>query len=207
MATLVSAENRRERMQRRYDARRRLLEEWFTPTRWQRVFPILATPNTDPDGVSLRELEYVTGEYACVYGVRYYIETPDGAARRFFDVHSAYLGYQGVNRKKFIEAFARSNREMHDGGRFEFGYGDDRCVTSVGQLNFMRFVLENEVLAWFRLHLIEVRARKVEYELRRRTVGDADGRRTRVYRRMVRRHQKHAASVGVRELRLETTTV
>jgi len=133
------------------------------------------------DEISLRVLEFLTDpafvEECEREGVSlsYYIESTDAETgethRRLFNLPEQLAATQSVvmcagavytrhsrrhqryaRRKKFMEPFARQNHDLPNGGRFEFGYDQRRVETNVAQLQFMRFVVENNVLEWVRRH-------------------------------------------------------
>lgn len=156
---------RRERQVRRFEQTKRDLQAWFTPERWDQVYPILTL--TDKDGISCRLLEYLVTHYARGDGnerVRYYLKDPNERVV-MFDLYTAMHNQQRANHKKNLEAFARSNTDLPNNGRFMFGYEDRQVETNVAQLQFYRFLLSNQVLKWLRLHVHEVRAAKSQFEL------------------------------------------
>jgi len=122
------------------------------------VYPILSSQ----DEISLRVLEFLT-DPAFVdeceregVSLSYYIESTDAETgethRRLFNLPEQLAATQYARRKKFMEPFARQNHDLPNGGRFEFGYDQRRVETNVAQLQFMRFVVENNVLEWVRRH-------------------------------------------------------
>jgi len=136
------------------------LTQWFTENRWQKVSSILL----GQDDISLRVLEYLTDPAFVAECQRldiplsYYIETVDASTgithRRLFNIHEQLTANQYVRRKKFMEPFARHNADLPNGGRFAFGYDTQKAVveTNVAQLQFMRFLVENNVIDWVRRH-------------------------------------------------------
>lgn len=46
----------------------------------------------------------------------------------------AHAAIQDGRSKKFMDAFSRRNRDLENGGRFEFGYDEARVETNVAQL-------------------------------------------------------------------------
>lgn len=135
------------------DSYRQALQQWFTERRWASVYPILT--NSDVDSISLRVLECLT-EPAFVdecsragVPLSYYVESRDGSQRRLFNLPAELHAYQTARRKKHMEPFVRQNRDLANGGRFEFGYDEKRVETNVAQLQFFRFLMENNVLDWY----------------------------------------------------------
>ena len=152
----------------RYTKTRAVLEAWFTERRWAHVYPIISAPNRQ--GVSLRTLEFLVTHYSRNdrNSVVYEIREPGGGSRRF-NLYVALQTHQMARRKKNIEPFARANPALPDNGHFRFGHGEDVCRTNVAQLQFMRFILENQVLAWLGDHLDEVKEAKRVYEREHRS--------------------------------------
>lgn len=146
-------ENKIEQQRVRNASYKESLRKWFTEKRWLKVWPILA--NEDPDNISLRVLEFLTDakfvEACRSAGVpmSYYVENADGSGRRLFDLPSQLQANQSVRSKKFMDAFARQNKDLENGGRFEFGYDETTVETNVAQLQFLRFLVENHVLGEF----------------------------------------------------------
>lgn len=200
----------RESQARRYERSVAELRHWFTPARWDKVYPILQRSRAHP--ISLRLLEFLVGVYArndnCP--VRYYVRTPDGRCR-LLNLYTALQNMQLTLRKKYLEPFARTARALPEGGLFSFGYGEKVVKrTNVAQLQFMRFLLENSVLEWLGDgdNCAKVMAAKRAHEAtaalsiddvlktpspkRRRPDGDKSEK-----RRMVRYQDRRAASIDL----------
>jgi hypothetical protein len=170
----------------KYESSREALRQWFNERRWAKVYPILSSS----DEISLRVLEYLTDPVFVAeceqLGVplSYYIETKDSKTgqthQRLFNLPEQLAATQYVvvcarvraahqrshrrysMRKKFMEPFARQNHDLPNNGRFKFGYDEKQVETNVAQLQFMRFVVENNVLDWLRTHknsIFEARSR------------------------------------------------
>lgn len=152
----------------KYESSREALRQWFNERRWAKVYPILSSS----DEISLRVLEYLTDPVFVAECERlgvplaYYIETKDSKTgevyRRLFNLPEQLANAQSSRRKKFMEPFARQNHDLPDNGRFKFGFDDRLVETNVAQLQFMQFVVENNVLDWLRTHkdaILEARSR------------------------------------------------
>jgi hypothetical protein len=134
------------------------LKQWFNKRRWLKVYPIL----TSQDEISLRVLEFLSDpafiaecerlEIPLSYQIEYTDTTTGETHRRLFNLPEQLAATQYARRKKFMEPFARFNRDLPNGGRFEFGFAESRVETNVAQLQFMRFIIENNVLDWVRTH-------------------------------------------------------
>jgi hypothetical protein len=170
----MSASAAKQQQQRiRNESYRESLQAWFAANkaRWRKVYPILS--GTDQDAISLRVLEAL-GDPTFLEALRdagvplsYYVESRDGTQRRLFNLPVQLQASQKFRRKKFMEAFARQNAALgENGGRFQFSGGgvEQEAVveTNVAQLQYMRFLLENNVLDWVRKHkdaIFEVKRR------------------------------------------------
>jgi hypothetical protein len=148
----MSSSRRREQQAFHYESQSAALRGWFTNRRWAKVLPILK--GHDEDAISLRLLELLTDarflEECRRRGVplEYVIEDVRTHNYRIFDLAIEIDSAQASYRKKFMEPFARQNHNLPDGGRFVFG----GVETNVAQLQFMRFLLENSILEWVRMH-------------------------------------------------------
>lgn len=171
------------------DSYREALTQWFSERRWSRVYPILS--NQDQDAISLRVLEFLTDpdfvEQCKQAGVplSYYIDSPT-SGRRLFNLPANLAAMQTIRRKKFCEPFARHNKDLDNGGRFEFGYENQKVETNVAQLQFMRFLVENNVLDWCRKHkdfILQTKSRFEHERMQQRRRGDERPRKLR--RRML----------------------
>lgn len=94
-----------------------------------------------------------------------------------------------ARRKKFMEPFARQNRDLPNGGRFEFGFDERRVETNVAQLQFMRFVVENNILDWVRRHhdeILTVKSSLVDQTTTAETTSEPTGKRRRTTSGVVR---------------------
>lgn len=165
---------------------REALRQWFSEGRWKKVYPILTSQ--DDDDISLRVLEFLT-DPAFVEECRlaqvplsYYIVSADGKQQRLFNLPVQMMEHQAVRRKKYMEPFARQNHDLENGGRFEFGFEDHKVETNVAQLQFLKFLIENNVLEWVRKHkatIFDIKGRcdrqKTAAKKRRRRASSEEG--------------------------------
>lgn len=157
---------------------RQMLEQWFAKgTRWERAYDLITGAR---EGISLRLLEYVTNQYIRDHVVEYDVANPDGSARRF-NLRSALEGGHCAMRKKNIEPFARANSRAAEMARFAFGHGERVVYTTIGQLNFMRFIIENCVDKWIAAHLATILASKCK-QARQKKTAPVDTKRRRMRR-------------------------
>lgn len=163
------------RQQKKNDASADALRQWFTERRWLKVFPVLN--NSDVDAISLRVLEFLTEpEFVeeCQHEglqLTYYVEAQDGS-RRLFNLPAELAAYQAVRHKKHMEAFVRTNKDLANGGKFNFGYDEAVAETNVAQMQFCKFLVENNVLDWVRRHKDAVFSIKSRCESKRKNNND-----------------------------------
>lgn len=85
--------------------------------------------------LSIRVLDWFVTNYAKKYNIIYML--PHG---HHFHVHLSYKSQLKGYKKKLFDPFCRKKR-------IPFYYGDNKCiVTTIGQLNFFRWAIENNIL-------------------------------------------------------------
>lgn len=127
----------------RYETQKRGVVEFFSdPKKWDVVYEYIR--KDVPHRFSRRFWDYLVTEYARAHNCQYRLRKSNGSVVLFNIYHSAQTLLLGVH-KKGVDAFNRKNKLLKDGGRFEFGHGRKRVVTSVGQLNFFRWLIQNRV--------------------------------------------------------------
>ena len=95
-------------------------------------------------GISLRVIDWFVTHYAKMYNVSYWNGT------RKFNLYVEYRGQLKAYTKLFFDPFRR-----HD--RITFVLDDARTVeTTVGQLNFFRWGLQNGVIDYIKTNLINI---------------------------------------------------
>ena len=98
--------------------------------------------------ISLRALDWFVTNYAKHYNIMYSIKKR--ANTRQFSVFNNYKSQLKNHSKKLFDPFCRR-------GRIFFEYAPDEGIeTTVGQLNFFRWAIENKVLDWVENHLEEI---------------------------------------------------
>jgi hypothetical protein len=141
-----------------------MLMQWFAQgSRWSKAYDIITNAQSGP--ISLRVFEFLTNQYLRNHEVQYMVQDPDGSSR-MFDLRATLERTHTAMRKKNSEPFARTNPRERDSCRFLFGFGDKKVMTTVGQLNFMRMVIENCLDQWLSVeeNLCHVLAAKREYQ-------------------------------------------
>jgi len=103
------------------------------PNNSERLSDIL----THKNGVSLRNLEWFVTNYAKNKQVTY--KTPSG---KQFTVHVAYKSSLDGYSKKLFDPFCRTERIDFQGFK-----------TTVGQLNFLRWVIQNNIIDYLKKEL------------------------------------------------------
>ena len=93
-------------------------------------------------GVSLRSLEHFITNYAKKTNATY--KTSDG---RIFAVHCSYKASLDGYSKKLFDPFARAHK-------FEYTLPStgEKVVTTVAQLNFIRWVIKNDIITHLKLY-------------------------------------------------------
>ena len=98
--------------------------------------------------ISLRALDWAVTNYAKQHSVVYTIKKRNHS--RNFSVYNHYKSQLKTHSKKQFDPFCRRNRIFFE---YEKNVGIE---TTVGQLNFFRWAIENKVLDWVASHLDEI---------------------------------------------------
>lgn len=93
-------------------------------------------------GISLRSLEHFITNFAKKTNATY--KTSDG---RIFAVHCSYKSSLDGYSKKLFDPFARAHK-------FEYTLPTtgEKIVTTVAQLNFIRWVIKNDIIKYLKSH-------------------------------------------------------
>ncbi len=111
-------------------------------------------------GISLRALEFLCHKLAPRKGL-----TCRGLNGEFVDVHGTYLDFLSSNGKNFFDPVRRN----YAGSRIKFTKHGRTLMTTIAQLRFFKFAIENNVVRWAqenKQHMLQLkeadtRARKV----------------------------------------------
>ena len=96
--------------------------------------------------ISLRVIDWFVTNYSREYDISYVL--PHTGRR--FNVHESYKSQLKAYSKRQFDPFCRRNR-------IHFYYREDAMMqTTVGQLNFFRWAIENNVLEYIQTHLPEI---------------------------------------------------
>lgn len=86
-----------------------------------------------------------------------------------FDVYNSYKAQLKAYNKKMFDPFCR----LHGSGKikkFRFKYGTDRSImTTTGQLNFFKWAIENNIIAYVMRHYDAIKADLKQKENRKRS--------------------------------------
>tara|TARA_R100001163_G_C5067706_1_gene207042 strand:- start:3226 stop:3915 length:690 start_codon:yes stop_codon:yes gene_type:complete len=128
---------------RREQSRLRKLHEFYLHTsNLEQLLPVLLKKSR----VSLRILDWFTTKYAPEYKVTYRIFHPHRPTKTFC-VHDSYKAQLKGYHKRYFDPFCRGSRIY-----FEY-YEGCEIETTVGQLSFFKWAIENKVLDYVETHL------------------------------------------------------
>lgn len=110
------------------------LYEFFTQNNnIDKILPIISGYSV----LSIRVLDWFVTNYAKNYNIIYQLK--DGT---YFNVHLDYKSQLKGYKKKMFDPFCRKRR-------IPFNYSENKCViTTIGQLNFFRWAIKNEVIEY-----------------------------------------------------------
>lgn len=141
---------------RKQDLLMKSLTDFFNETNVNKMLPIVNGKST----VSLRIIDWFVTNYAKKYNISYYtehlIDTQEDdkiikkLVNKQFIVYLNYKSQLKAYSKKQFDPFCRRER-------ISFFYDkENELVTTVGQLNFFRWAIENNVLEYINNHLKEI---------------------------------------------------
>ena len=113
----------------------------------ERIIPIV----TGKAQVSLRVLDWFVTNYSKKYDVNFMIKKN----REFikFNVYQDYKNKLKSYNKRFFDPFCRQNKKNLT-NKIAFKYNEDKyIVTTIGQLNFFRWAIRNNVINYVEEHL------------------------------------------------------
>ena len=104
--------------------------------------------------LSLRLLDWLVTNYAKKHNIIYTIQNSSGE-KEHFNIYLSYKNQLKAYSKKFFDPFCRRDRIIINTKNFSWlPYGEnsrddqDHIVTTVGQLNFFKWIIENKVLQY-----------------------------------------------------------
>lgn len=110
----------------------------------EKIMPII----NGKSNISLRILDWFVTNYAKKYNISYNI-TNDDVINKFI-VHISYKSQLKAYSKKLFDPFCRRERI-----RF-IDHNDNEIVTTAGQLNFFRWVIENDILSYISKNIDDI---------------------------------------------------
>ena len=103
--------------------------------------------------LSLRLLDWLVTNYAKKYNIIYPLQNSNGEIH-YFNIYLDYKNQLKAYSKKFFDPFCRQRRILINFTTFKWKeyndekYTEDCIVSTVGQLNFFRWFLENKILEY-----------------------------------------------------------
>lgn len=129
-----------------------LMKYYMKNNNLKTIIPIL---NGDSD-ISIRLIDWFVTNYSKQYFIVYTFKTIKGVEKRF-KVYSEYKLKLKAHSKKCFDPFCRYER-------INIQYDNENCIqTTLGQLNFFKWALENHILDYIRDHKQEI-----EYDMNSR---------------------------------------
>jgi|TARA_Y100000389_G_scaffold205026_1_gene262108 hypothetical protein len=126
------------------------LYKFYDDSNMKKIIPIL----NQESNVSLRILDWLVTNYAKKNNIMYNIENSPNSILKFVKTFNIYLNYKTQLKaysKKQFDPFCRRERIV-----FKPNNNSESFVTTIGQLNFFRWALQNGVLDYANEHLIEI---------------------------------------------------
>lgn len=121
------------------------------------------------DAISLRTIEWFVVNYSKHYNISYRI---NGRSEPF-NVHGSYELKLKSLKKAFFDPCCRKSR-------IQFSYNTNECIiTTIAQLNFFKWFVENNLLDYMRDNLVEIKADQKE-RARRSETSTTEKRRSRL---------------------------
>ena len=111
----------------------RAVEKYFID---ENKFDILKTIISGENIISRRTIEYFVTKYSHIKNITYLIENLDKKVK--FNVYSSYKDKLKCHKKKYFDPFGR-------GDRIPFFSNDSCIITTIGQLNFYKWFITNNI--------------------------------------------------------------
>ena len=122
-----------------------LYEYYLTDDRIIKILPII----TSNSNISIRVLDWFVTNYSKKYNIIYELNDVENS-ERFFNVFLQYKCQLKAYKKKKFDPFCRKQRIL-------FYYDINKCVeTTIGQLNFFRWALNNDILTYVENNLQKI---------------------------------------------------
>jgi len=130
-----------------------------------KIIPVI---NCSSD-VSLRLLDWFVINYAKKKNIIITQPSGDGVGMKYFNVYLSYRAQLKAYSKQHFDPFRRRDR-------IDYYFEKDRCIqTTIGQLNFFRWVIQNDIMDYIVEHGEEIEADMIrsKKQVRRRGGGGA----------------------------------
>jgi hypothetical protein len=125
------------------------LIDWFV-TNYCKKFNVLYNLNDFKDKDSVHQASQQVAQQAAQQAAQEQQKKKDQSFDNFIIVHNNYKGQLKAYSKKNFDPFCRRNR-------IRFYYDENKYfITTVGQLNFFKWALENHIINYIKTHLKEV---------------------------------------------------
>ena len=110
------------------------------------IFISIITSNSD---ISIRIIDWFVTNYAKKYNIIYELDNYNDS-NGYFNIYLQYKCQLKSYKKKLFDPFCRKNK-------IPFYYEEKKCViTTVGQLNFFKWAIENNILNYIKLNLQKI---------------------------------------------------
>jgi len=126
----------------------------FLITFYKNRMPLLRDIIYQNTPLSLRLLDWLVTNYSKKYNIIYPLHRSNGDIN-YFNIYLDYKNQLKAYSKKYFDPFCRQRRIIIDVDTLKWTDHDDKCtvsdkiiVTTVGQLNFFRWILENKIFEY-----------------------------------------------------------
>lgn len=136
------------------------LREYYSRKRRLQLIEAIINANPNSDGVSLRLVDWLITNYSKSKNVVYYVKGNP------FNVHQSYKNMLKAYSKRLFDPFRRHDRVFLE-------YDNHQLETTVAQLSFFRWAIENDVLKYAIQHKREIKD-NMDIHTRHRTTSKAD---------------------------------
>ena len=112
--------------------------KFYSDSKNMNAFKLMHDNTKSP--ISLRILDWFSTNYSKKYGISYMVKK--GIEYKHFNVYVEYKSQLDAYSKKYFDPFCRRNRIKFNISK------NDYIITTVGQLNFFRWVIENDIIKY-----------------------------------------------------------
>ena len=126
------------------------LEKFYLETRMKNMEQMLPIINSNSN-ISLRSLDHFVTNYSRKHRITYNIELGNNKYS-LFRVNASYKDQLKAYNKKYFDPFCRGNRIP-----WFYGKNGENCIiTTIGQLNFFKWTISNNILTYVSENLIKI---------------------------------------------------